>query len=124
MGTSLLLVWTQPDDLCPEFAKTEVDLPGAALSNPLVRLFSIQLAAAKVSKPDFGPNQRKFRRHFKGLFWNGNMEVRILPGQPTSPAPRDFTLRNARKARQWRAFAIQRTVSKRRIWPLPARNSR
>ncbi len=27
MGTRLLLVWTQPDDLCPEFAKTEVDLP-------------------------------------------------------------------------------------------------
>jgi hypothetical protein len=34
MGTSLLLVGTQPDDLCPEFAKTEVDLPkGRVTSN-------------------------------------------------------------------------------------------
>jgi hypothetical protein len=31
LGTSLLLVGTQPDDLCPEFAKTEVDLPRDAL---------------------------------------------------------------------------------------------
>ena len=45
-----------------------------------------QLAAAKVSKSNFRPKQRKFRRHFKGAFRTGNMEVRILQGQPGSPA--------------------------------------
>jgi hypothetical protein len=52
-----------------------------------------QLAAVKVSKSNFQPKQRKFRRHFKGVFFNRNMEVRILPGQPGtlafSQAPRE-----------------------------------
>jgi hypothetical protein len=49
-----------------------------------------QLGAAKVSKSNFRSKQQKFCRHFKGVFWNGNMEVRILPGQPGSPRFREF----------------------------------
>jgi hypothetical protein len=45
-----------------------------------------------------------------------HLRVRILPPQPTSPAPRDFTLDNARKARQWRAFANSTPVSRLRLW--------
>jgi hypothetical protein len=48
-----------------------------------------QLAAAKVSKSSFRPKQRKFRRHFKGVFSNGNIEVRILPSQPRTTSTRD-----------------------------------
>jgi hypothetical protein len=66
--------------------KRKLICQGTRYVEPLARLFITQLAAAKVSRPDFGPNQRKFRRHFKGVFWNGNMEVRILPGQPGSAA--------------------------------------
>jgi hypothetical protein len=64
-----------------------------------------QLRAAKVSRSNLAPNWRKFRRHFKGAFWNGNMEVRILPGQPTSPGGGETDWDSDRKARQWRAFA-------------------
>src|SRR6267142_3356304 len=35
-----------------------------------------------------------------------------LRRQPTSPAPGDFTLSNLRNARQWRAFANWRSVSR------------
>jgi hypothetical protein len=55
-------------------------------------LLTLQLAGAKVSKSNFGPKQPKFHRYFKGVFQNGNMEVRILPGQPGSLARGDFTL--------------------------------
>jgi hypothetical protein len=41
---------------------------------------------------------RKFPRLFKGFFSFGNMVVRILRGQPGSPAPRDFTLMIGRNA--------------------------
>ena len=47
-----------------------------------------------------------------------------LRRQPGSPAPGDFALRNARNARQWRAFANWQPVSRLRIWPLPERNTR
>jgi hypothetical protein len=70
-----------------------------------------ELAAAIVSDPKFRVNGRKFLRHFKGVFRSGNMEVRILPGQPASPKVRVLTLSSSRKARQWRAFAIQGSVS-------------
>ena len=42
-----------------------------------------------------------------------------LQPQPTNPAPRDFTLSNARNARQWPAFANWRSVSRLPICPLP-----
>src|ERR1039458_4112830 len=46
----------------------------------------------------------------------------ILPPQPTSAAPGDFTLSNVRNARQWRTFADWRSVSRRQICLLPERN--
>ena len=64
-------------------ARQEEGLPTWRCSG-LPRLFSPQLAAAKVSRSNFGPNQRKFHRHFKGVFSYGNMEVRILPPQPAN----------------------------------------
>src|SRR3984957_413634 len=53
----------------------------------------------------------KFLRHFKGLSPIGNVRVRILRGQPTSPAFRELAPYIDRKARHWRAFAIRRPVS-------------
>jgi hypothetical protein len=50
---------------------------------------------------------RKFPRHFKGQFSIGNVQVRILPGQPGSPALRVIAPDTGRKARRWRAFAIR-----------------
>jgi hypothetical protein len=64
-----------------------------------------QLLAAKVSDPEFWGNVRKFCRHFKGLFPIGNVQVRILPGQPGSAAIEETVPDTRRKARQWRAFA-------------------
>src|ERR1700686_1313938 len=76
-----------------------------------VRIQDVQLPAAKVSNPRFRGKERKFPRHFKGHFSIGNVQVRILRGQPASPALRDFALYNATKARQWRAFANWLLVS-------------
>jgi hypothetical protein len=45
-----------------------------------------QLTAAKVSNPKFRGKVRKFSRHFKGHFSIGNVQVRILRGQPGSAA--------------------------------------
>src|ERR1700730_1619202 len=104
--------------------KRKLICQGTRYVEPLARLFITQLAAAKVSRPDFGPNQRKFRRHFKGVFWNGNMEVRILPGQPASPTTGDFALSKLRNARQWRAFANRLAVSGLQNRPLSERNRR
>src|SRR6202011_25777 len=47
-----------------------------------------------------------------------------LRRQPASPAPGDFTLCNATKARQWRAFANWLSVSGLRNWGLRERNRR
>ena len=49
-----------------------------------VRIQNAQLTAAKVSNPRFRGKVRKFPRHFKGHFSIGNIQVRILPGQPAS----------------------------------------
>src|ERR1700730_14936511 len=53
-----------------------------------------------------------------------HLEVRILPPQPTSPAPGDFALSTAGNARQWRAFANWVSVSGLPNWPLRDRNRR
>ena len=50
-----------------------------------VRIQDVQLPAAKVSNPRFRGKERKFPRHFKGHFSIGNVQVRILRGQPSSP---------------------------------------
>jgi hypothetical protein len=55
-----------------------------------MRIPTSQLAAAKVSDLRFRANEGKFPRHFKGVFRTGNMEVRILPGQPGSARSREF----------------------------------
>ena len=55
-----------------------------------MRIPTSQLAAAKVSDLRFRANEGKFPRHFKGVFRTGNMEVRILPGQPGSLVFREF----------------------------------
>ena len=89
-----------------------------------MRLFSTQLEAAKVSKPDFRPNQRKFRRHFKGVFWNGIMEVRILPGQPGSHSTGNSGTLNLRNARQSWLFVTCGAVSRLPIWTISERNRR
>jgi hypothetical protein len=47
-----------------------------------------------------------------------------LRRQPASPGHGDFALSNAENARQWRAFAHWRSVSRLQIWPLPGQNSR
>jgi hypothetical protein len=47
-----------------------------------VRILKAQLLTAKVSNPRFQAKVRKFPRHFKGHFSIGNVQVRILPGQP------------------------------------------
>jgi hypothetical protein len=83
-----------------------------------------QLGAAKVSKSNFRPKRQKFCRHFKGVFWKGNMEVRILPGQPGSAAVRETVPDTRRKARQWRAFTHLRPVSRLRFRAFPEQNSR
>ena len=70
-----------------------------------MRISTSQLAAAKVSDLRFRANEGKFPRHFKGVFRTGNMEVRILPGQPVSRALRESISDTRRKARQWGAFA-------------------
>ena len=52
-------------------------------------------------------------KRFCGFSWTGegvrfpirHLEVRILLPQPSSPASGDFTLGNAKKPLQWRAFA-------------------
>jgi hypothetical protein len=49
-----------------------------------VRIQDAQLTAAKVSNPRFRGKVRKFPRHFKGHFSIGNVQVRILRGQPGS----------------------------------------
>ena len=71
-----------------------------------MRIQNAQLTAAKVSNPRFRGKVRRFPRHFKGHFLIGNVQVRILRGQPGSAARRDFTTGNARNARQWRALRI------------------
>jgi hypothetical protein len=55
-----------------------------------VRIQDVQLPAAKVSNPKFRGKVWKFPRYFKGHLPIGNVQVRILPGQPTSPASGDL----------------------------------
>jgi hypothetical protein len=69
-------------------------------------------------QPCISRKSAKFSRHFKGHFRIGNVRVRILPGQPASPAPAEFTHRNLKNARQLRAFAIKWTVSGLPIWQI------
>jgi hypothetical protein len=47
---------------------------------------NLQLTGAKVSTPEFRGDESKLSRHFKGLISIGNVGVRSLDGQPTSPA--------------------------------------
>jgi hypothetical protein len=61
-----------------------------------VRMRDIQLSGAKVSNPKFRGEKRKFPRHFKGHFSIGNMQVRILPGQPGSHSTQDSTVENGK----------------------------
>jgi hypothetical protein len=75
-------------------------------------IFRTQLLAAKVSNLRFRGKVRKFPRHFKGHFSIGNVQVRILPGQPTSHGAGETTPETSRKARNWRPFAIWWAVSK------------
>src|SRR5579863_1857323 len=56
-----------------------------------------QLAAAKVSEPEFCGNMRKFWRDFKGLFPIRNVQVRILPGQPASSGFVQVSLRERKR---------------------------
>ena len=65
-----------------------------------------QLAAAKVSKSGFRGKVRKFLRHFKGHCSIGNVQVRILPGQPGSAALGETVPDTRKKARQWRLLRI------------------
>jgi hypothetical protein len=87
-------------------------------------IFRTQLLAAKVSNLRFRGKVRKFPRHFKGHFSIGNVQVRILPGQPTSPGGGETGWDSDRKARQWRAFAKWLLVSRLRIFTLSGRKRR
>jgi hypothetical protein len=67
--------------------------PKKGLASRIQRLGThrgVQLTAAKVSDPGIRAKVRKFRRHFKGHFSIGNVQVRILPGQPPIPVFREF----------------------------------
>ena len=69
-----------------------------------MRIPTSQLAAAKVSDLRFRANEGKFPRHFKGVFRTGNMEVRILPGQPGSHSTRESGPLLAESAAFYRVF--------------------
>jgi len=51
-----------------------------------VRIQYPELTAAKSLQPQISRKVRKFPRHFKGHFSIGNVQVRILRGQPAIPA--------------------------------------
>ena len=53
--------------------------------------------SCKSLHPQFGGKVRKFPRHFKGRFSNGNVQVRILPGRPGSPEAGGFIPQSAEK---------------------------
>jgi hypothetical protein len=76
-----------------------------------VRIQDVQLPAAKVSNPKFRGKVWKFPRYFKGHLSIGNVQVRILPGQPGSHSTQDSTVENAESARQMRPFASLSSVS-------------
>src|ERR1700730_3387217 len=66
--------------------KAEVDQPKhymkaqSEVFDRLPGLFTSTTFSCKSLQVNFRPKPRKFRRHFKGVFRNSNMEVRILPG--------------------------------------------
>jgi hypothetical protein len=55
-----------------------------------VRIQNAQLTAAKVSNSILRGKVRKFPRHFKGHFSNGNVQVRIFPRSPGILVFREF----------------------------------
>jgi hypothetical protein len=57
-----------------------------------------QLTVAKVFNSKFRGKVRNLPRHFKGHFSIGNVQLRILPGQPTSPAIEDIIREPAERA--------------------------
>ena len=67
---------------------------------------------SEVAELEFGRNEGKYLRHFKGPFLFENVRVRILRGQPSSPTVRRLASTNSRKARHWRALAIRECVSR------------
>jgi hypothetical protein len=77
-----------------------------------VRIQDVQLPAAKVSNPKFRGKVWKFPRYFKGHLSIGNVQVRILPGQPGSQSTGDCAHVNRRNAHQLRSFADWCAVSK------------
>jgi hypothetical protein len=102
-------------DLSPQLVpkRKRFDVPRRALWRSRIVLAGTgvgsltQLGAAKVSKSNFRSKRQKFCRHFKGVFWNGNMEVRILPGQPGSHSTGDSSAINLRYARHGGFLQIQ-----------------
>jgi hypothetical protein len=75
------------NDACPFQAKQAKPVLHSARKAGIKRRMRIQdaqLTVAKVSNPRFRGKVRKFPRHFKGHFSIGNMQVRILRGQPGS----------------------------------------
>src|SRR5260370_6986410 len=66
-------------------------------------------------QPQISRKSAEFSRHLKGHFSIGNVQVRILRGQPTSPGSGETDSDSDRKARQWRAFANWSLVSRLRI---------
>jgi hypothetical protein len=54
-------------------------------------------SSCKSLQPQFRGKMRKFLRHFKGHFLIGNVQVRILPGQPGIAAVRNWPLTMAEK---------------------------
>jgi hypothetical protein len=98
---------------------------GPRLRNPETGVYLLCSAySCEILQPQISRKSAEFPRHFKGHFSIGNVQVRILPGQPGSPPPGDSTLSNVRNARQWRAFANWLSVSRLQNWPLRERNRR
>jgi hypothetical protein len=74
-----------------------------------MRIQNSQLVAAKVSKPEFRGKERKFPRHFNGLFQLGTCEFDPSQVSHAFLFSENF-LSLMRKARQMRAFLIANSL--------------
>jgi hypothetical protein len=61
-------------------------------------------SSCKSLQPQFRGKMRKFPRHFKGHFSIGNIQVRVLSGQPGSHSTQDSTVEKCRKCPPNAAF--------------------
>jgi hypothetical protein len=85
-------------------------------------------SSCKSLQPPFRGKTRKFSRHFKGHFLIGNVQVRILPGQPGGREVPSSTSTSCRKARHGgllqfgrrspdSQFPEQRSENAESLWP-------